>query len=239
MPETPQRSSRDQGLRDPRQVVAGAEVVLLDFDGPVAGLFAEGRGAGIAEAARTAVRGTGVAIPGEVAATVEHLVVLEFAAVHAPDALVEAEQAAVAGEVQCARTAPLTPGARAFLEACGDTGRAVAIVSNNAAEAIEVFLELHGLRSRVAFVLGRPFARPELMKPDPGLASEALRLLGGEAERACMIGDAVTDVEFAQRAGVMAIGYAKNPQRGRELVEAGADAIVHAMTELAEAVIKA
>jgi phosphoglycolate phosphatase-like HAD superfamily hydrolase len=203
----------------------------------VAGLFAAGRGAGIAEDARTAVRGAGVAIPREMAVTVEHLVVLEFAAIHAPGALVEAERAAVAGEVECARTAPLTPGAREFLEACGESGRAVAIVSNNAAEAIEVFLELHGLRSQVAFVLGRPFARPELMKPDPGLAGEALRLLGGEAERACMVGDAPSDVEFARRSGVMAIGYAKNPQRGRELVAAGADAIVRSMTELAEAVL--
>ncbi|MEU0093105.1 HAD hydrolase-like protein [Kribbella sp. NPDC006257] len=70
------------------------------------------------------------------------------------------------------------------------------------------------------------------MKPHPGLAFEALRLLGVGAERACMVGDAVTDVEFAHRAGVVAVGYAKNAQRGRELAAAGADAVVHSMKEL-------
>jgi phosphoglycolate phosphatase len=173
-----------------------------------------------------------VVIPEGVAGTVDHLEVLGFAAVHAAGVLEEAERVAIAGEVESAKTAPLTVGVREFLDACAESGRQVAIVSNNAAEAIEVFLELHGLRSQVAFVLGRPFARPELMKPDPGLAFEALRLLGVRAERACMVGDAVTDVEFAHRAGVVAIGYAKTPRRGEELVAAGADAVVHSVKEL-------
>ncbi len=189
-------------------------------------------GSRIAEEARTPVRRARVAIPEPVASTVDHLEVLQFAAAHAPGALEEAERVAVAGEVESAKVAPLTVGAREFLDACGESGRQVAIVSNNAAEAIEVFLELHGLRSQVAFVLGRPFARPELMKPDVGLAVEALRLLGVRAERACMVGDSVSDVEFAHRSGVVAVGYAKNAKRGRELAEAGADVVVQSMKEL-------
>ena len=110
----------------------------------------------------------------------------------------------------------------------------MAIVSNNASAAIGTFLALHGLS--VDFVLGRPFARPDLMKPDPGSAVEALRLLGTTSDRACMVGDAVTDIEFAHRAGLTAIGYAKNEKRGHELTDAGADAIVHSMAELADAI---
>ncbi|WP_185448687.1 hypothetical protein [Kribbella qitaiheensis] len=43
----------------------------------------------------------------------------------------------------------------------------------------------------------------------------------------------MTDIEFAHRAGLAAIGLAKNPKRGLELADA--DAIVHSMTELADA----
>jgi phosphoglycolate phosphatase-like HAD superfamily hydrolase len=214
------------------EIFLRCDAVLLDFDGPVGDLFPRGCGSRIAEEARTPVRRVGVVMPEPVASTVDHLEVLGFAAVHAPGVLEDVERAAIAGEVESAKVAPLTVGVREFLSACGESGRRVAIVSNNAVEAIEVFLELHGLRSQVAFVLGRPLARPELMKPDPGLGFEALRLLGVRAERACMVGDSVTDVEFAHRAGVVAVGYAKHAQRGRELAAAGADAVVHSMKEL-------
>jgi phosphoglycolate phosphatase len=216
------------------KMIAGADAILLDFDGPVADLFPAGSGSRIAADTRTPIRRAGVAVPEPIASAVDHLAVLEFAAAHAPAALEAAEYVAVAGEIASARTAPLTPGVSEFLTACGETGRAVAIVSNNAAAAIGTFLELHGLSDYVAFVLGRPFARPDLMKPDPGSAAEALKLLGTTPDRVCMVGDAVTDIEFAHRAGLTAIGYAKNPERGRELAEA--DAIVHTMAELADAV---
>jgi HAD superfamily hydrolase (TIGR01509 family) len=221
------------------KIIAASDAILLDFDGPVADLFPAGSGTRIAADTRTPIRRAGVAIPAPVASVIDHLAVLEFAAAHAPAALEAAEYAAVAGEVQSARTAPLTPGASEFLKACGETGRAVAIVSNNAAAAIGTFLGLHGLSDYVAFVLGRPFARPDLMKPDPGSAAEALQLLGTTPDRACVVGDAVTDIEFAHRAGLTAIGYAKNEKRGRELADAGAYAIVHTMAELADAVCAA
>jgi phosphoglycolate phosphatase len=218
------------------EVLEQSEHMLLDFDGPVADLFPSGRGTRIGDETRTPILRAGVVIPEPVASTVEHLVVLEFAAAHAPEALELAEQAAVAGEISSARTAPLTPGVDDFLTACAETGRRVGIVSNNAAPAIEVFLDLHGLRDQVEFILGRPFARPHLMKPNPALAAEALKALKSRPQQCCMVGDAVTDIEFARRAGVRSIGFAKNSERGRELAAAGADAITATMSDLTAAV---
>jgi phosphoglycolate phosphatase-like HAD superfamily hydrolase len=221
-------------LEELTAVLERTENVLLDFDGPVADLFPAGSGTKIADETRTPILRAGVVIPEPLASTVEHLVVLEFAAEHAPEALELAERAAVAGEIACARTAPVTPGVGDFLSACAAAGRRVAIISNNAAPAIEAFVELHGLQ--VEFILGRPFARPRLMKPDPTLAFEALRALKSRPDQCCMVGDAVTDIEFARRAGVRAVGYAKNPERGRQLAAAGADAITPTMSDLAAAV---
>lgn len=217
-------------------VVGRAEGVLLDFDGPVADLFPKGSESPIAEWVREPILRAGVGIPEPLASTHEHLGLLEFAAVHVPAVLDEAEQAAVDGEIGAARTAPLTPGVEDFLAACSEAGLPVVVVSNNAAAAIEVFLELHGLDDQVGLIVGRPFARPDLMKPHPALADQIFAHLARPPGRCFMVGDAVSDIEFSRRIGVPSIGYAKNATRGAELVAAGADAITRDMARLAHAV---
>jgi len=208
-----------------------ADAFLLDFDGPVCDLFPVGSGSTIADRAREPVHAAGVVMPEGVASTVGHLVVLGFAAAHAPAVLEEVERAAIDGEIDAARSAPITAGVREFLEMCARTDRPVVIVSNNAAAAIELFLERHDLTHLVTGVLGRPYARPDLMKPDPFLAGEALALL--DRPRCCMIGDSATDIEFSHRAGLSSIAYAKSPRHEARLRPAGPDAIVHTMGELA------
>lgn len=213
-------------------VVARADGFLLDFDGPVCDLFPRGSGSTIADGARTPLQSAGVGIPEDVASTVDHLVVLAFAAEHVPAVLEEVERAAVKGEIEAALSAPLTPGVREFLAACARTDRPIVIVSNNASAAIELFLELHGLADLVVGVLGRPFARPDLMKPNPFLAGQALTLLG--RSNCCMIGDAPTDIEFSRRAGLASIAYAKSPRHEARLRPAGPDAVIQTMTALAD-----
>ena len=190
-------------------VVGRADAFLLDFDGPVCDLFPVGSGSTIADGARGPLRSAGVAVPEGIASTNDHLTVLRFAAAQAPGVLEDVERAAIAGEVEAAVAAPITPGVREFLAGCARTDRPVVIVSNNAAAAIDVFLERHGLTELVGGVLGRAYARPELMKPDPFLAARAVELL--DRDRCCMIGDAVTDIEFSRSAGLAAIAYAKSP----------------------------
>lgn len=206
-----QRTAR----RDRRTGVsaAGPQAYLLDFDGPVCDLFPPGSSTTVADATWVPLRAAGVDQPGELATTVEHLRVLRYAGEHAAPAVLEAaEEAAVAGEIGAARHAPLTPGAREFLEACAAAGKPVVVVSNNAGAAIDGFLDRECLHHLVLAVLGRPFGRPELMKPDPYRAVEAFRLLGLPAESCCMVGDEPTDTLFARAAGVPSIAYAKSPR---------------------------
>ncbi|MGW6279277.1 HAD family hydrolase [Kribbella sp. NPDC055071] len=202
-------------------VVAGVRAFLLDFDGPVCDLFPAGSTTTIAADARTPMEQAGIELPPTLAHTNEHLSILTYAAAHAPAVLAQVEAAAIAGEVEAARTAPLTPGAREFLLACAQSHRPVVIVSNNAAAVIELFLERHELTSLITAIACRPFAQPNLMKPDPYLAVGALRSLDRPAAGCCMVGDAVTDVEFARAVGVRAIAYAKSDRHEARLRPAG------------------
>ncbi|ADB35575.1 Haloacid dehalogenase domain protein hydrolase [Kribbella flavida DSM 17836] len=218
------------------EMLRGTEVVLLDFDGPVADLFPRGSGSRIGDRAREPLLRAGVELPEVVRATVQHLVVLEFAGVRAPQVVEDVERASVAGEVEAAGTAPVTPGVVEFLDACAETGRRVVVVSNNCGVAVQSFLEREGLVGRVEGVVGRPFGRPELMKPNPALIDGLLPELGVAAGRCLMVGDSASDIEFSRRVGMPSVGYAKSPERGAELAAAGADAIAHGMQRLGAAI---
>jgi len=73
------------------------------------------------------------------------------------------------------------------------------------------------------------------MKPDPEPIERALRILGVDAVSCVLVGDSVTDIEASQHAGLWSVGYAKSAERSAELSEAGADAVVTAMSALAAA----
>jgi beta-phosphoglucomutase-like phosphatase (HAD superfamily) len=235
MTSNPRGADRlEDPVGDVLEIFERTRVVLLDFDGPVADLFPKGCGSRIADEVREPVLRRGVRFPDAVGRTVEHLLVLEFVAERAPEMLDEVERIAVAGEVEAARTAPVTAGVREFLVACAEVGKPVVVVSNNAAPAIEAFLGRQGLDGLVRKVVGRPYARPDLMKPNPDLIAEALVELGCVAGDCVMVGDSVSDIEFSRRAGAQSVGYAKSPARGIELAEA--DAIVYRMADLADAV---
>jgi phosphoglycolate phosphatase len=63
------------------------------------------------------------------------------------------------------------------------------------------------------------------MKPDPSLIDQATTLLRVEPACVVLIGDSVTDVQAGHAGGVRVVGYAKHARRGRELAEAGAEAV--------------
>jgi len=219
-------------------VLSATGPVLLDFDGPVTFLMADGVNAQIAAAIRAALADIGVAVPADVATSRDPFVVLRFAARHRAEALSVAEDACRGGEIRAAAVSRPTPGSREFLLACAERARPVVMVSNNAAEAIEAYLGRYGLRELVRGIVGRPDQRPELMKPDLTMVRSALDVVGTPANHCVFIGDSVTDAEVSQRAGLRFIGFAKTPARGAELADVGAEVLVEDMRALADAVLR-
>lgn len=220
-------------MTDAAQLVNDSAAVLLDFDGPVTPLMPAPANMHAADAARQALADHGVTPPDDIATTSDHLAVVRWTGTHVSEALADVENACTAAESDSARTCTPTPGAHALLAALHGAGTPVVIVSNNAAEPIRVYLERHGLTAYVRDVVGRPYLRPDLMKPEPHTVHRALAIAGSNAQSAVLIGDSVSDIEVARATGVRSIGYAKTEQRSSELREAGADAVIDSMASLA------
>ncbi|GAA4692136.1 phosphoglycolate phosphatase [Promicromonospora umidemergens] len=220
-------------MTDAAQLLNESAAVLLDFDGPVTPLMPAPANMHAADAARQALAAHGATPPDDIAATSDHLAVIRWTGTHVSEALADVENACTAAETNSARICTPTPGARALLAALHDAGTPVVIVSNNAAEPIRVYLERHGLTAYVRDVVGRPYLRPDLMKPEPHTVHRALTIAEASARSAVFIGDSVSDIEVARATGVRSIGYAKTVQRGTELRDAGADAVIDHMARLA------
>lgn len=219
-------------MTDAAQLLNESAAVLLDFDGPVTPLMPAPANMHAADAARQALAEHGLTPPDGIATTSDHLAVIRWTGMHASEALADVENACTASEIDSARTCTPTPGAHALLAALHAAGTPVVIVSNNAAEPIRVYLERHSLSAFVRDVVGRPYLRPDLMKPQPHTVNRALAIAEADARSAVLIGDSVSDIEVANAAGVRSIGYATSVRRGAELRDAGADAVTDDIASL-------
>lgn len=208
-----------------RGVVAGRDLLLLDFDGPVTPFFADGRSAEIAESVRTALVRAGVRLtdpllrsgdPFDFVRAVGHILPT-YAANIVTDQLDQ-------GEMEAAEAASPTDGITELLDACQSTGRAVVIASNNSPASIDYYVRKHHLA--VDAIVGRTSDFVHRLKPCPAIVEAALKKGNRHPGASFLFGDSVTDILAAKSAGVMAIGHGKNPRRAQELRDAGADAVV-------------
>jgi phosphoglycolate phosphatase len=80
-------------------------------------------------------------------------------------ARVEAEMADL--EVAAIATAEPTPYAHEVIASARESGRTVAVVSNNSSHAVSAYLERHDLISSIRLVATRTHHDPALLKPSP------------------------------------------------------------------------
>ena len=119
------------------------------------------------------------------------------------------------------------------MTACQNSGRSVAVVSNNSSRAVHTYLARHGLDHRINLVVARTNHDPALLKPSPHLITQAAHALNAEPGECTLVGDSVTDVQAARLASVQSIGYANKPGRRERLIAAGAGAIINSLADLA------
>ncbi|MFE7509247.1 HAD family hydrolase [Promicromonospora sp. NPDC057488] len=221
---------------DAARLLRESTAVLLDFDGPVTPLMPAPANMHAADAAREALSAHGITPPDDIATTSDHLALVRWAGAHAPYALADVDDACTIAETNSALTCTPTPGAHGLLAALHAAGVPVVIVSNNDAFAIGNYLQRHALTTQVRDVIGRPFMRPDLMKPHPHTVERALTIVASSASDTVLIGDSVSDIQVARATGLRSIGYAKTRRRGDELREAGADALTEDIADLAGSV---
>ncbi|MCX5376903.1 HAD family hydrolase [Streptomyces sp. NBC_00091] len=216
--------------------MANARVVFFDFDGPVCDVFAGLPAPEVAKQLTSLLSSQDEAAGAKAAETDDPIEVLRIA--HEAGAAIgrEVEQALTAAEVEAVAVAgPPTPGAVEALRAARSSGREVLVVSNNSAECVQRFLEIHGLGGHVAEIVGRPVGQPHLMKPNPFPIITAAEQARVGVEDCTLIGDSLTDVQAAHTAGATVIAYANKPHKAALFAEAGADAITDAMQAIADA----
>lgn len=210
---------------------AHAQVVLLDFDGPVCSVFARLTASEAAASMLTALDSAGYEVPKllhqredphNLLGDLQHLL---------PDAgLWTAEEALTSAEVRAVESAAMTDGLPALLAALDD--RSYAIVSNNSSDSVEKFAALHLSERPPAVILGRPALRPDLMKPSPYLLNAVLEKLDRLPDEAVFVGDSVSDIQAGKAANVTTIGYANKPGKADAQSDAGAGAVITSLTDL-------
>jgi HAD superfamily hydrolase (TIGR01509 family) len=224
----------DQQLKS---VLAATGPVLLDFDGPVCGLYAGDVNARASRRLRDRLRDAGVDVPNSLENERDPLAVLRFVgSLGRLDLAASTDQALTAIEIDAVPSAPITEGSEDFLLSCAESGRPVVIVSNNAPEAIDTYLGLHGLSGLVMATIGRSHGRPQLMKPHPWAVNAAVALLARQPEECLLVGDSVTDIEVSRKVGLRSVAYVKAPDRRERLAAARPDALIDSMGALAGSV---
>lgn len=185
-------------------LAASTRYVLLDFDGPVCDLFEALPPDIIAATLLDELRELDPGLAGDLHEVDDPLDLLDEVNELRPELTARLDGSLREAEADAAAMAPLTAGVQDFLEVCARTGRPVAIVSNNAAQAVRVLLDLHDLTPLVRHVQGRD-RDPRLMKPDPTPLLHGIEALSADPSSTTMIGDSSSDMIAAQAAGVRGV----------------------------------
>ncbi|MFG2501617.1 HAD-IA family hydrolase [Streptomyces sp. NPDC048441] len=217
---------------------AGDRCVLFDFDGPICALFSNGSSESVAQNLRDLVseRGLRDRLTEEAEQSIDPQDVLR-AMDQDPlgqSLVAELEALLTDGEVQAAPTALPTPGADSLIRALKAQGCRIAVVTNNSPQAVVAHLEREGLLDAFGpHIYGRT-DQPSLLKPNPDPVIRALEALGSPPGDALMIGDTVTDLEAAEKAGVRFVGYARGKGEAALLRAAGAEIVTTALQPLVD-----
>ncbi|TCB89252.1 HAD family phosphatase [Micromonospora zingiberis] len=222
------------------RLLGDVDTLLLDFDGPVCSIFAGYPAPQVAAELVDVLRRLRVEVPPDLASEPDPLEVLRRTGAVGDQGVTRAiEDALCAAEIRAVETAEPTPYGREVIVAARQAGVPVAVVSNNSAVAVSTYLVAHRLAGYVSPIVGRSYADPDRMKPNPAPILQAVNALGTTAGRCVLIGDSLSDIDGAGAAGVRSIGYANRSAKAERFRAAGADAVITNMGEVATLLIDA
>ncbi|USX49912.1 HAD family hydrolase [Lentzea sp. HUAS12] len=214
-----------------------ADGLLLDFDGPVCSVFAGFPANVVAGQLREILaEGGHSSLPADIENTGDPFDVFRYASNLSEDDARYVEAALQAHEVEAVKSAQPNPGGHELIHIWSETGRKIAIVSNNSTAAVRSYLEKYGLLEKIDEIVSRTSFNAILLKPAPHLVINAVAALKVRAQNSVLIGDSPSDMIAARRASVHAIGYANKPEKLRLLTDSGAAAVIREMETACAAV---
>jgi phosphoglycolate phosphatase len=215
------------------QIVLGTRHLLLDFDGPICSIFAGLTKEAVARKLRGVITSQGTPVPADVEATIDPFDVFAYAATISPALAARVEGAMTQLEAMAVRTADPSAYVHEAVTSCRESGRTVTVVSNNSADAVRAYLTMHALDGPINLVIARTSPDPGLLKPHPHLIEQAVTANKADPAECTLLGDSVTDIHAARDAGTRSIGYANKPGKTESLADAGADAVITSLAQLA------
>ncbi|MEU7872807.1 HAD family phosphatase [Dactylosporangium sp. NPDC049140] len=222
---------------DLRALLARSRAILLDFDGPVCSIFGGYPASQVAAELLGLLEARGVDLGDDIRSETDPMEVLRWSAtLGKPELLREVEDGLCRAELLAAESAIPEPHGQAVIDAAHESGRQVAIVSNNSAGAIEAYLEAHQLTDHIAFISGRSYAQPERMKPNPEPLWRAAEALAAEPTACVLIGDSLFDIDAAHAAGMPVIAFANKRWKISRFTEAAADIVLTGMSIVASTI---
>ncbi len=207
--------------------------LLIDFDGPICSLFAGTPTAPIADRLRAVIMRKEVLIPRDIENTADWFEILAYAVSVGPGVGLAVEAALTELETEAVASASPTPYIEDVMAACRESGRAIAVISNNSAGAVRSYLNAHDLAGHISAVAARTGPDPTILKPSPHLVREAASALGESQSTCTVVGDSQSDIQSARAAGALSIGYARTNADADYLADAGADAVILTLADLA------
>jgi len=200
---------RSQFDMTPAELVANAEAVILDFDGPMCDVFRFVPASSVAAAISEKLSAQGIP-PKD---TVDPLELVRYTMQQSPRYAAIAHNLLLDHELRAVDRAPETSGLEFLLADLTQKGTRLAVASNNGQEAIETWLAKNSYESIVDVVEGRVTEKLNYMKPHPRLLLDCLSRLNVRPGQCVFIGDSLSDGVAARSASVPFIGYAnKNPK---------------------------
>ncbi len=205
--------------------------VLLDFDGPICALFS-GVSAAVVAAELTRKAYEIEPIKSSAAGVFDPIQVLRDAAAEFKnkESIIALDQFLSGLECTAADLGNETSGSIGLIEELQTAAVPLAVVSNNSALAVRKFLM--GRIGTAPVIVGRETGCPEKMKPSPFALLKAASELGVPIGSCVMIGDSVSDIDAARRAGCFSIGFVNSSSKHKVLEDAGADMLVPNIAEL-------
>lgn len=210
-------------------IIARTRYLLLDFDGPICSIYSGLPAPKVADHLKTLFPAD---LPPEIANTPDPIEVFCYSATVSEEMAIKVEAEMADQEVIAAATAEPTPYVHEVIASARESGRRIAVVSNNSPRAVTAYLDRHGLGDVIDLIAARTSPDPSLMKPNPHLINEAVQGLAATPATSALVGDSFTDIEAAHRAEVSSIGYANQPGKHARMAELGAGAIITSMADL-------
>ena len=133
-------------------------------------------------------------------------------------------------EIDCARDAQLTPGAREALNELRQMKKKMVVVTNNGKLGTERTLERLELTGFFDGVVTRDHA--DELKPDPEMLLKALSIVAAKPDEAILVGDSTIDVRAARAVPMRSISVPTGPISLSRLLEEGPDFIVSSFLDV-------